>query len=224
MTRVLQIVSAKVLRSGSHSGRKKPTRLTRSIEVAEQSAQAGGLGRRKPVGVVDQRDPGARLADGLADRGLAHHRLPGVEQRRDAPAARSSGSAPPMPCRPATAISPIAIPSPTASSPRSISWAYARWPQLAATSVASVRTSPSSRPRTCRGRPAWQAPASAMSAGRSIDLRVGDRAAVDAPLLQDRGVRAVSHQLLDRGQHRRGHARWSWAPRCRRERWRSCCR
>src|SRR5215472_3358229 len=51
------------------------------------------------------------------------------------------------------------------------------------------------------GGTAEAAPPGAMSACCAVDLRVRDGALLDAPLLQDRHVRALLHQVLDGGEH-----------------------
>src|SRR5215475_9875700 len=56
------------------------------------------------------------------------------------------------------------------------------------------------------GGTAEAAPPGAMSADCAVDLRVGDGAALDAPLLENRLVLTVLHEVLDRFEDRLGHA------------------
>ncbi len=122
ITRVWQMRSANVLRSGSHSGRKKPTTLTTSTACAStRRRQVRSVGE-SPSASSTSEMPARALPNVWPDRRLPYHRLPGVEQRRERQQRDFEHQA-------ADAVQTgreqqsDAIPSPTASNPRSISWA-----------------------------------------------------------------------------------------------------
>ena len=220
ITRVRQIRSAKVLRSASHSGRKNPTRLTRSRTWASSRRRQVASVGESPSASSTSEMPAPCLADGLADRRLPHDRLPRVEQRGDHEQRDRQHQA-------ADAVQPR-----DGQEPDDDPFTDRQQPEVDELGVRAPAPRCERRrlPGT-RGAPTVVGLAEADHPGKLrrrtcqlvAPLIFGSVMApsVDAPLLQDRGVGAVSHQLLDGCQHRVPPGRSSSGSRCRRERCRS---